>query len=735
MKQCLGRTRTFKRCKCKVSGKYAFFCRHHRWQPYAALMSVFSFFALFAGLYQDLLVPIRERFFEDHVVIEGIVQLNEVGGTPLSDVEISFLPSSATVRTTDSGFKIEVFGVNPGDSILMNVSYPGYEVVNRHSLNFIVPRKNTKPIQLIMCKKNERDYWVNIFYQLRLFKPSQDYFFPILHKKEGQTSNQFISKSNMTSSLADVLRVLSRKTTSADMVKKSFFYFENNEIEKAVNILDDNDIAIGISGKQIPERKWIDAILMKSLLLVAQMDLAGAERQLLKAVAYDEEYFYSQKTLAYFYLSTGRADPILQFEKTLFLSPDVIESIDLLRTLGRLHEGKNDLAKAGEFYLRAYETSKSVSNVEASNLAGRLIIIDEIFKYIPPDSAASIFKFISVDILIGIGTTYANQDQIDMSDIFYDRAYSDYHNFRAEKSAPFYNLLHTRISSVLYWQGLNYLQKKEFDRAEKYFQKTFTMYMEYCKEDDFEKLMDTYNRLLFLHKEKNEWQYCLEISNEMFSFFSTASEKDLSLNEYLTNILNETGLIAIHLDNVELAMQSFHRSREFGVDETLKGQKAYLAYISLSKYLLAMTKKYDDDNKDIEDALKISLDGFSLLAEREPCTYAVHKHRVLHELLTVYVRQDDFTKLDELNSDFLKFISSIESSCSDYNPYDLAGAYKVIGSCYFYIKKYVEAEKSFSDSFRVLNSIEEKKKNHEVILMDLLKIYNELKIVMNKNQK
>lgn len=49
--RCLGRTSAAKRCRQETN---VLFCRHHRWQPVAFLVSIVSFVGVLAGIYQDV---------------------------------------------------------------------------------------------------------------------------------------------------------------------------------------------------------------------------------------------------------------------------------------------------------------------------------------------------------------------------------------------------------------------------------------------------------------------------------------------------------------------------------------------------------------------------------------------------------------------------------------------------------------------------------------------------------
>ena len=55
--KCMGRTTKGKRCSRNAR---ILFCRQHRLQPFAWLLSVLTIIGLFAGIYQDLVKPVKE---------------------------------------------------------------------------------------------------------------------------------------------------------------------------------------------------------------------------------------------------------------------------------------------------------------------------------------------------------------------------------------------------------------------------------------------------------------------------------------------------------------------------------------------------------------------------------------------------------------------------------------------------------------------------------------------------
>lgn len=59
--QCCGRTKSFVRCKNDVK---FLFCKHHRFQPFVVLFSISTVVGLYAGIYQDLVKPLRESSLE-----------------------------------------------------------------------------------------------------------------------------------------------------------------------------------------------------------------------------------------------------------------------------------------------------------------------------------------------------------------------------------------------------------------------------------------------------------------------------------------------------------------------------------------------------------------------------------------------------------------------------------------------------------------------------------------------
>lgn len=70
--QCLGRTKTLRRCK-RSGNKW--FCFSHRWQPFGAAFAGVSALGMFCGLYQDLLRPIFEHTKASNHVAQNVPKI------------------------------------------------------------------------------------------------------------------------------------------------------------------------------------------------------------------------------------------------------------------------------------------------------------------------------------------------------------------------------------------------------------------------------------------------------------------------------------------------------------------------------------------------------------------------------------------------------------------------------------------------------------------------------------
>ena len=55
--RCIGRTKTFKRCKNETG----ILCKHHYYQIYVAIFSIFTFIATAGGLFQDVIKPLISK--------------------------------------------------------------------------------------------------------------------------------------------------------------------------------------------------------------------------------------------------------------------------------------------------------------------------------------------------------------------------------------------------------------------------------------------------------------------------------------------------------------------------------------------------------------------------------------------------------------------------------------------------------------------------------------------------
>jgi hypothetical protein len=96
--------------------------------------------------------------------LKGVVLANEEGGAAVPKVKVSAEGANLT-ETGESGlFTLEFPDKQPGDTVQIVISKPGYVMVNWFQLKVTLPKKaDLEPLTLLICKEAEREFTPAIF--------------------------------------------------------------------------------------------------------------------------------------------------------------------------------------------------------------------------------------------------------------------------------------------------------------------------------------------------------------------------------------------------------------------------------------------------------------------------------------------------------------------------------------------------------------------------------------------
>lgn len=101
--------------------------------------------------------------------LHGIVQLNELGGQPISDVRVEAVPATSPMATDAAGrFTLEFVSSNPGDDVHLILSKEGLVVVNSSLLQArLSSDPSSRPLELLMSTPENKQEMAMRFYRLK----------------------------------------------------------------------------------------------------------------------------------------------------------------------------------------------------------------------------------------------------------------------------------------------------------------------------------------------------------------------------------------------------------------------------------------------------------------------------------------------------------------------------------------------------------------------------------------
>src|SRR5436190_333269 len=104
-------------------------------------------------------------------VLRGVVLLNELGGPPMGNVEVSAIAGNPNNTGADGKFTFTFPNKKPGETIRLIVSKEGYVVVNDVQLELTLPTDpDERPAMILLCKEGDREEMARRFYRLKSVK-------------------------------------------------------------------------------------------------------------------------------------------------------------------------------------------------------------------------------------------------------------------------------------------------------------------------------------------------------------------------------------------------------------------------------------------------------------------------------------------------------------------------------------------------------------------------------------
>ena len=230
--------------------------------------------------------------------LKGEVRENGPAGQPMSGVVVSAF-GATSFSTTNTGKFVLVFSKrHPGDLVTLSLAKDGMEVVNDLDLEMpLRSEPDENPAMLFMCEKGNRNVHAAHYYRVEIERKIENSFSEELlvikdkYRQDIEKKNAEIAKlpqekekaisfaEEMAEKFAEV-----RTDQASELFKKAYRHFQEGEIDKAIEVLDDAKMEEARRKAKEALEKSVEAYMLKARLIVMKLRFDEAETYYRKAV-------------------------------------------------------------------------------------------------------------------------------------------------------------------------------------------------------------------------------------------------------------------------------------------------------------------------------------------------------------------------------------------------------------------------------------------------------------------
>jgi tetratricopeptide (TPR) repeat protein len=274
-----------------------------------------------AGLAALLLVTASQA---RAATLKGIIVLDEIGGPPVANVQISAVDGANPVASGANGtFTLDFPRKQRGDPVRIVIQRGGYVVVNDIQLQAVLPSDPAAaPLVLLLCKQESREELSRRFYRLKSFEIIEETYQKKLRALEAknqateraleQLRRERDQAKDMAQGAAEQMSRLATNDVSRLYVD-AMSLFLAGKVDEALALLDadklERSAAEAVKRKISAEKAVRDvarSYTLKGQLLVSKLDLDGADKAYRAAIDVTPEEFAPRFNLAFLFDSRNR---------------------------------------------------------------------------------------------------------------------------------------------------------------------------------------------------------------------------------------------------------------------------------------------------------------------------------------------------------------------------------------------------------------------------------------------
>lgn len=589
---------------------------------------------------------------------------------PLANVEIVVNNAGSTVTDAEGKFTLNFRTLKPGDHITVRrIEKIGYEIFNTETISQLVITRNNEPITIVLCKTETLRAIRN-----RYTKIAEKSFSESLVREERVLKNQYksgaMTKSEYEKKVESLRNKYEEQLEHVENYIERFSHIDLNEINEVENVVVDlvkaGKIEEAIS--KYDSKKLIDSYRTESRDFHA---LADAETKLHEAthrkkLALDSLKRSINRQVDLLWVAGGKEN----FDKVLALLKEVAMAdttdVESLIDYANMELTMQRPEKALEIYQKALEAADN----DVVKTAMVNIKRGYTYMHLNQYDDAMYLSMIALHDLDSI--VQASGDP----DIYLpERCYAQ------RVIANLFSILNDREESLRYYsyavQGYEVL-----------FRQDSTTYAR-----DYADAMILYGRTLGEANDTINGEERMKRAIQVYTnLWEKAPERHNAVLAYAYCWLGEMYRVE---RKYQLSEENLMKSVELYEAACKTNRDTYLGYAGQSYQNLGKLHLWTEEFDKAEKELFMANNIFTELTEKQPDSYMPNLAQLSYNIGSLYYFQNDFEKAAYYDSISVGYYEQLYEKFPQAYYIELATSYGYLGNCYFELKRYIEAEKSY----------------------------------------
>src|SRR5262249_44282460 len=248
-------------------------------------------------------------------LLRGVVLANEVGGSPMANVEVSAIGGNPNNNGVDGQFTFKFPNKNPGDTIFLTVRKEEYVVVNDIQLELTLPANaDERLVTLLLCKVGDREEMARRFYRLRSVEAIEEAYRKKLEEaqKTGAAEiakvRQERDRAKETAEKAAEEFAKQKPGAGSELYRTAMQLFLEGKVDEALSTLEEENVRELWEDAKERTDQAIQNWMLRAHLLTVEFRFGDAEKAYQGAIDTSPDSFAANYAFARFNQDLNRYD-------------------------------------------------------------------------------------------------------------------------------------------------------------------------------------------------------------------------------------------------------------------------------------------------------------------------------------------------------------------------------------------------------------------------------------------